>query len=272
MFGPNQGLVGVLTTPSAMRARFAVLLSNTGTHHRVGPFRLNVELARAFAADGIATLRYDRSGLGDSARSDASGSDHAHAVQDTLHAMALLTATVGIDRFVLIGLCSGVDAAHVVAHDDPRVTGAAFIDGYAYPTPGYRWRRTLPRLFDTQRLRRFVRRRLHRRRHGAFFAEPVIDAGQVFVREIPTAARFRADVRAMVARGARLLMVYTGAVGAHVNAPSQLYEMIGEDISPRDVGVSWMPEADHLFSSPSAREALTARLRAWVRSIDDATR
>jgi hypothetical protein len=266
-FGQDNGLVGILTTPEVVRSRFAVLLSNTGTHHRVGPFRLNVELARAFAADGIVTLRYDRSGLGDSARRDSAGTDHLHAVQDTLAAMSLLTATCGIDRFVVMGLCSGVDAAHDVAREDTRVVGAVFIDGYVYPTVGYRWRRTLPRLFDAHRALRFARRRLHRRRHGAFFVEPVVDAARVFTREIPTAERFRADVRDMIARGVRLHMVYTGAVAAQLNAPSQLYEMIGTDITPRDATVSWMPDADHLFSSPTARYTLMNALRGWLQQL-----
>jgi hypothetical protein len=266
-FGPNAGLVGVLTTPDVLRTRVAVLLSNTGMHHRVGPFRLNVELARAFAADGIATLRYDRSGLGDSARRDTPGTDHAHAVLDTHDAMALLQAELGAEQFVLVALCSGVDVAHEVSHQDPRVAGAVFIDGYAYPTPGFRWRRTLPRLFDAQRLWRFVRRRAHRRRHPEFFAEPAADAARVFTREMPTMAQFRDDIRDMAARGARVLMVYTGAMGMHVNAPSQLYEMIGTDVSRGDVGVAWMPEADHLFSTPSSRRELERTMRRWLADI-----
>jgi hypothetical protein len=266
-FGARDGLVGILTTPVQQRARFAVLLSNTGTHHRVGPYRLNVELARAFAADGIATLRYDRSGLGDSARRDAPGSDHAHAVEDTRDAMTVLTAMLGVDRFVLVALCSGVDTAHEVSREDARVVGAVFIDGYAYPTAGFHWRRTLPRLFDAARWWRFARRRLHRWRHPDFFVEPVVDGSRVFTREIPTLDRYRDDVRLMAARGVRLLMVYTGAVGGSVNAPSQLYEMIGADISRRDVAVSWMPDADHLFTSPSARRVLTETLRQWLGTV-----
>jgi hypothetical protein len=266
-FGARGGTVGILTTPAIRTAPFVVLLSNTGTHHRVGPHRLNVELARAFAEDGIATLRYDRSGLGDSDRREDAGTDHAHAIADTREAMSLLTGLLGVDRFVLVALCSGVDAAHELARSDTRVAGAAFIDGYAYPTAGFRWRRSLPRLLDARRIVRFVRRRRHRARHPEFFVEPTVDGSRVFTREVPTAAQFRHDVRAMAARGVRVLMVYSGEVGSQMNAPSQLYEIIGTDVSARDVAVSWMPHADHLFSSPSARRALTAALREWLATV-----
>ncbi|MGA8008355.1 MAG: alpha/beta hydrolase, partial [Thiomonas sp.] len=49
---------------------FGVLLFNAGVIHRVGAHRVNVKLARALAADGIATLRCDLHGMGDSLRAD----------------------------------------------------------------------------------------------------------------------------------------------------------------------------------------------------------
>lgn len=266
-FGTHGGLIGILTMPDTRRVDFVVLLSNTGMHHRVGPFRLNVKLARAFAKAGIPTLRFDRSGLGDSAPRTSIGSDHDHALQDTTDAMDCLAARHGLERFVLIALCSGVDVAHEITLRDRRVIGAAFIDGYAYETMGFRWRRTLPRLLDLARIRRFLRRRAHRAQHRDFFATREATA-PVFVRELPTLARFRDEVRSMVARGARVLMVYTGAMGVHVNGPQQLYEMIGTDVSRRDVGVAWLPEADHLFSATAARFALQQQLLDWMRAFE----
>ena len=266
-FGPDGTLIGILTMPSTVRVKFAVLLSNTGMHHRVGPFRLNVKLARAFARVGIPTLRFDRSGLGDSAPRTTAGNDHDHALLDTADAMNCLATRHGIQQFVLIALCSGVDVAHDMTLRDTRVIGAAFIDGYAYSTPGFRWRRTLPRLFDITRARRFFRRRAHRAQNAEFFAISQETTAQVFVRELPTLARFRDEVRAMATRGARVLMVYTGAMGLHVNHPDQLYEMIGTDVSRRDIGVLWLPEADHLFSATAARVRLQDRIVSWLNEL-----
>src|SRR5690606_13797455 len=52
-------LAGVLTAPVAGPARRAVVLANSGSVHHVGPNRFYVELARALAEDGVATLRLD---------------------------------------------------------------------------------------------------------------------------------------------------------------------------------------------------------------------
>jgi len=73
--GPGGALVGVLTEPDVARAppdAPAVLLWNVGLNHRVGPFRVFVELARRLAEAGFTVLRLDLSGLGDSeVRKDA---------------------------------------------------------------------------------------------------------------------------------------------------------------------------------------------------------
>jgi pimeloyl-ACP methyl ester carboxylesterase len=265
LFGSHGGLVGVLTTPASTPAQVAVLVSNVGMHHRVGPFRVNVDLARALAAAGIATLRFDRSGVGDSLPRTTPGNDHDHAMRDMSEAMDWLTARLGITQFVQFALCSGVDVAHETTVRDPRVVGAVFIDGYAYSTAGFRWRRTLPRLIDAQRVKRFVRRRWYRAQHPAFFVEPPGDGGAaIFTRRNPTLEEFRNDIRAMASRGTRVLMVYTGAMGVHLNSPKQLYEMVGEDVDRERVSVAWMPDADHLFSTGAARQALVERVVRWV--------
>lgn len=271
-FGPGGILVGVLTLPDATHGdaparSVAVLLSNTGTNSRVGPFRVNVELARRFAKAGFVTLRFDRSGLGDSDRRDVSGSDHDHALLDTQDAMALLAERCNVERFAIVALCSGVDVAHATTLVDPRVVGASFIDGYAYPTSGFARRHQL-RVFDLQRVRRHLRRHRHRARHGEFFADPPVEASRIFTRSIPTVEQFRDDIRQMIAQGTRLLFVFTGGMGVHINAPQQVEEMLGRDISrDEQVAVAWMPDADHLFSRASARQMLEQSLSAWLGSL-----
>lgn len=268
-FGPNGQLIGVLTQPPLDRPMrdVAILLSNTGTNSRVGPFRLNVELARAFAKLGYATLRFDRSGLGDSARRDAQGDDHAHALLDTQDAIATVLQESGATRVVLIALCSGVDVAYETARTDARVAGAVFIDGYAYRTDGFRARHAL-RVLDVERVKRKFRRQQHRARHAEFFAEPAVDASTIFTRAIPTLDRFREDLAAMAERGARVLLVYTGGMGLHINAPEQVSEMLGDEAwVAAAVSVAWMPDADHLFMQPSRRDALANSVLAWLDRI-----
>lgn len=268
-FGPNGQLVGVLTEPpaDAPSRDVAIVLSNTGTNSRVGPFRLNVELARTFANVGYTTLRFDRSGLGDSARRDAPGDDHQHALLDTQDAIECVRQQSGATRIVLVALCSGVDVAYATARTDARVAGAVFIDGYAYHTDGYRARHTR-RVLDVERLKRKFRRQQHRARHPEFFAEPSVEASALFTRVIPTLETFRHDVEVMADRGTRLLLVYTGAMGLHINAPEQVAEMLGDGAAVTTaVSVAWMPDADHLFMQPSRRQALAASVLTWLDSV-----
>ncbi|MEM9411005.1 MAG: alpha/beta hydrolase, partial [Planctomycetota bacterium] len=52
-FGPKNNLMGILTTPDESRqvegAPIAIVL-NAGIIHRVGPFRMHVDLARQLAS------------------------------------------------------------------------------------------------------------------------------------------------------------------------------------------------------------------------------
>ncbi len=65
--GKPQPLVGLLTEPvNPDPGAPAVLILNSGVMHHVGTCRMSVRLARAFADQGVAALRFDFSGIGDS--------------------------------------------------------------------------------------------------------------------------------------------------------------------------------------------------------------
>ncbi|MEQ9321172.1 MAG: hypothetical protein RIF41_18560, partial [Polyangiaceae bacterium] len=67
-FGEGGGLLGLVTVPEEQRdGSPGVLILNAGLLHRVGPCRMGVDLARRSARLGAPTLRFDSSGLGDSA-------------------------------------------------------------------------------------------------------------------------------------------------------------------------------------------------------------
>ena len=89
-FGPGDNLLGILTTPDEDKkvdgAPIAIIL-NAGIVHRIGPFRLHVDLARKLANLGFTTLRLDLSGLGDSqARSGKIESNQSRALLDVTDA------------------------------------------------------------------------------------------------------------------------------------------------------------------------------------------
>ena len=89
VFGPDQTLVGIVTSPEHAPAggTRAVIMANIGLHHRVGPYRLYVDLARRLAARGLVALRFDLSGLGDSAPRQDTLSDIERGASDLREAM-----------------------------------------------------------------------------------------------------------------------------------------------------------------------------------------
>ena len=129
MFGPGASQVGVLNEPSAKAGdgRLAVIFLNAGWLHHVGPHRLHVQLARALSRRGLASLRIDLSGIGDS----PPRADH-RSIYDLVRlepgeAMDALDAQ-GFQRYALVGICSGAYSAFHVACDDRRVVSAVMIN------------------------------------------------------------------------------------------------------------------------------------------------
>jgi pimeloyl-ACP methyl ester carboxylesterase len=123
----------VWTEPSAVRENApVVVLLNSGIIHRPGPNRLYVRIARNLAARGYRVLRFDFSGVGDSdVRRDASPFVE-RAVKEAREAMDWVEREHSVERFVLMGLCSGALVAYRTALVDPRVVGAGLINGGAY--------------------------------------------------------------------------------------------------------------------------------------------
>jgi dienelactone hydrolase len=263
--GAHGGLIGVLSVPDepAPGARRAVIVSNIGMHHRVGPFRLYVELARELVATGVYVLRFDLSGMGDSVVRSEALTPMQCMLRDLDDAMEWLSTQHDIAEFVLMGLCSGVDSTHAATVNDPRVRAAAFIDGYVYPTPGYYVRHYTVRATQLGRWNRYFKR-LARGDRKLAATQP---EQTVFARELPTHTQFRSDVAAMTSRGTALLFIYTGGVYHSFNSPRQLHEMLGP-IPHRDrISVQTMPTADHVFSSAAQRRCLVQRLVNWVQAL-----
>jgi len=129
-FGDPQSLIGIVTTPAQHKqpGSTAVLLLNPGIVHRVGPGRIYVRIARALAASGFSVLRFDFSGIGDSSVRHDNLQFEKSAVREAQDAMDFMAKTRGIDRFVLLGGCSGAQISFETACRDARVVGALLIN------------------------------------------------------------------------------------------------------------------------------------------------
>ena len=130
LFGDAQELVGIITDPPGPEgpSRPGVILLNAGVIHRVGPSRLYVNLARALASIGCVATRFDHSGIGDSATRRDDAPFEVSSLQEARAAMDAIQESRGIDRFVLIGLCSGAVTAFDAAGVDDRVAGVVMIN------------------------------------------------------------------------------------------------------------------------------------------------
>lgn len=128
------GIVSHAQTPGEL----GLVLLVGGPQYRAGSHRQYVELARAAAAAGVTTLRFDFRGLGDSEgelldfKQGLQGDDIAAAID------ALQAACPAIRRIALWGLCGGATAALLYqrSSSDPRVCGLAFANPFLQTLPG----------------------------------------------------------------------------------------------------------------------------------------
>ncbi len=256
----GDGLVGVLTRPVGKPATTAVVLLNAGLVQRVGPFRMYVQLARALAAEGFVVFRFDQSGLGDSPVSSKAGEGRKR--REAAAAMDLVARETGVRQFVLGGLCSAADDAFNIAPDEPRVTGLLLLDGVGYRTPLYRLRYYLPRLFHPGKVLRGIGRLL--RRNASTEGGGGIDPNSF--RDFPSQPDAIARLKALDARGASVLMLYTGGVDRYYNHQRQAKECFGEVMRSPRMATDYWADCDHTFYARHHRERMMAAVLGWVKA------
>ena len=130
LLGPNRSSVGVFTPASDVDGKpseLAAICITAGLLHHVGPHRLHVLLARELSKRGVATLRFDLSGIGDSAvRIDDVPAPEV-PVREINDAIAELESR-GIKRVVLFGICSGAVHAAKAAITNSKVAGVILVN------------------------------------------------------------------------------------------------------------------------------------------------
>jgi len=260
-FGENLSMVGILTEPTQDKllpnSPIAIML-NAGIVHRVGPFRLHVELARSLAEAGIRSLRIDLSGLGDNPTRSSKSTLEEVALEDGLWAMDALEKQTGVGRFTVIGLCSGAYHAQRFACMDSRVVSAVFLDGIAFPTPQH-CKRLAKKLWNVRFWRNAVKRRWLKlmpidsaQSAGAKLAETQF-FGSNLTRE--ESAR---QLKQLVSKGVRMLFVYTGG-NPDFSSSLQFEEMFG--VAANDsLQVEYYSNAEHTFPLVKSRQRLVGRM------------
>ncbi|MFV0281975.1 MAG: alpha/beta fold hydrolase [Rhodoblastus sp.] len=130
-FGEGERLFGVLCRPASgaqgsdARKPPVVIMISVGRNAHIGWRRMNVENARLLARQGVASLRFDLSGIGDSAPRPGEPAQTIYTdwpPLDVSEAIDYLAAQ-GFGPVVLFGVCSGAYVGLQTAINDGRVAG-----------------------------------------------------------------------------------------------------------------------------------------------------
>lgn len=126
-------LTGIATQPETP-AGTGVLIVAGGPQYRAGSHRQFTLLARQLAGQGIASLRFDYRGMGDS-EGDARNFEAVDA--DLRAAIDTFAAHVpGVRRIAIWGLCDAASAALYYAHSDPRVSRLVLLNPWVHTEAG----------------------------------------------------------------------------------------------------------------------------------------
>lgn len=265
-FGPAN-LVGILTQPDpevAVPEAPGVVILNSGILHRAGASRMYVQAARALAEEGLTTLRFDFSGIGDSeVRRGESIAIEKRFIQEAREAMDYMETVVGLDRFVVGGLCSGADGAFWTGLADDRVVGVWQIDGFSYTTRTYWLKRYLPKLLNPRAWAHSIRVRIAPSKPGSVENRDEVFVKPEYRRIFPPREEVHAGLAKLVGRGTALYFFFTGA-------QEYLYRRQHHDAFPgldleANATVEWIGECSHTMTDLKHQEIFLTQLRGWAR-------
>ncbi|HMN71942.1 MAG TPA: alpha/beta fold hydrolase [Rhodoblastus sp.] len=284
LFGADNRLVGIFCQRAAGERRSsAVIFLNSGGVYHIGWARMFVDMARRLAANGVASLRMDLSGVGDSRSTlapDRAPLFDRSLTQDVEAAIDWLFAR-GVRDVSLFGACSGAYQAFHAAIHDRRVTRIAlvnqscFVYGPTYAMQIEAWRRTKAadvtmKLADAESLDDCETKGARALLFS--LAKKVVKAGLVRATDATFAIRRRVPGLNLVerwfgelsARGAQVLLVYSE------NDPglAELERHLGARSHARTplpgVRTAMIADADHEMTPRAARIALSETLDAFV--------
>lgn len=265
--GPGENLVATFTLPAGAtdaRGLPVALLTNSGVISRAGPHRLNVHLARRLAQRGIASVRFDLSGIGDSRRAGSSLGQIEQWVLDTRAIMDTASQRLRAESFFMVGFCSGAEVAYRCALAEQRLVGVLLWDLYAYPT----WRSQLNVLLF--RLRRAgvaglaskLLRKLRMRGEASGAAQKQLQ--DLEPARVPTKEEFGAGLKRLVDRGASVHVMFCGGEPHWYNYPTQFNDSMRGLPGLEKVSCEQLAISDHLLTRAVARDAFLESVDRWL--------
>lgn len=265
------GLHGVLCLPRSRTGAQAVVFGNTGADPRAGIAGFAAEASRTLAARGVAALRFDFAGLGES-RPPADGRGHVYETSrlPDFRAAAELLAGEGYDDLLLTGICSGGYQALQAAAEDPRFRRVLTVNSRLL------WRAGGKLTVDNELLAaraalRGLTTAAGRRRvlAGALSPHDALRALKSFVLDVrrrrdADARAARAAIAGLVGRGGRLRVV----MGEADETRDELEVHFGRNgrwlNALPGAAVRFVPGMDHALFSQASRDAVMAELLALL--------
>jgi len=269
VFGDYDHLTGWYCQPSAdAPGETAVVMLTAGMLHHVGPMGLHVQLARELASRGIASLRYNLSGIGESLAVAAPGDSLARAADELGQALDWLQAEYGHQHFVLFGLCSGADDALAAAVAEQRVIGLSLMDGCGFRTRRFypHWFRLKywPKLRNMDKWRALSQSGWQKlvRGRAAKGQSSSMPLGQD-IREFADVQTCQTQVSCLLERRVALQWIYTGGAIDYYSYMGQFFDMFPQ-LSPSELlCVHHLPQTDHLASLRADREQVLHLVSNW---------
>lgn len=270
----DSDLLGVLSRPNRTNGpEVGALLLDVGLTYRAGPNRLYVRIARLLAAQGIPTLRFDFSGVGDSPpRSDLLPFSESGPLE-TVRAMDWMREELGIQRLLLIGFCSGANVAFRTAVRDMRVAGIGLLNHRSLEADEYSDLRSMAESYGTlgavASSSRWWRAISGRTDYRAVFrslmaAAVVLLRGQAQSHQASEVAR---DFRALSTRGTAIGLFFAENEFGRRYLKLALGRDYHDLIRAPAVSEHIIPRSDHLFTSAKSQKLLLDQLDSWARSV-----
>ena len=285
-FGTDGALFGVFCTPVAATASRVLLFLNHGSNHHIGWGRGSVRLARRFAELGIASLRIDIAGLGDSPPAEGMSENQLFREDSRRDAQAALDwlEQAGYSQVTVLGHCAGAHLAFITAQSDPRSDDVIMVN-----LPRFHWRpgdslaanmrkgfRTSDWYFAQAReqelWKRLLRGQVSYRAIAKFLAErmrrKIVSNGRDllsnFLPVSPETRAVRQGFRELAQRGARVRMIYSAedggldTIAAHAGWHARRLRRLP--------GFSFtiLPDADHNITAEHAFEAYASLLKEFL--------
>ena len=285
-FGTDNASFGIVCEPAApVPGAPVVLIGNTGANPRYSNSRVAVMFARWLASHGIASLRIDGTGIGDS-RPETGERGQPYSRQGDVDLHAALDALT--DRFsgpaIVLGMCSGAYHALQTAFEDDRVRGLILVNLQKFvwnegeslsvvqrstfrttrfymqnAASAATFRRLLRGEINVTGISRALAGRVARR--FAANCDPVLRA--IRGQDTPV-SRVRRQVRDLVKRSVPILFVLSGndpgldEIGEYFGAQGRQFRRLP------NVSFHMLEGADHTLSSHWARQALLRHIAEYL--------